>query len=293
MPMIGRRRPRPIRWPPRVDRSNHLVYLVIDSRTGENQEIEMSQIAKAQTFQSLHVKGKPVLLYNAWDAGSAKAIVGAGAPAVATSSWAVAASQGHTDGESLPISAVREIVRQIVRGVSVPVSVDFEGGYSVDESGLVANLEGLIGLGIVGINFEDRVVSGDGLHPIDHQARRIAAIRSAATKAGVPLFINARTDLFLGRGTPDPKDSLGDALARGKAYAAAGASGYFVPGLKDETLIARLCEQLDLPINVMILSGVPSPKRLGELGVARISWGNIPYADAMAGVERAAKAIYG
>jgi len=253
----------------------------------------MSQIEKAKTFLNLHSKGRPVLLYNAWDAGSAKAVVRAGASAVATSSWAMAAAHGHTDGESIPVSLVHEIVSRVVSAVEVPVSVDFEGGYSSSESGLSDNIERLLALGVVGINFEDRVVSGEGLHAIDHQARRIAAIRSAATKLGVPLFINARTDLFLGRGTPDPKDSMTAALERAAAYAAAGASGYFVPGLKDEGLIGRLCERVELPVNVMMMNGVPSPQRLGELGVARVSWGHMAYVDAMAGLERAAKSIYG
>jgi 2-methylisocitrate lyase-like PEP mutase family enzyme len=253
----------------------------------------MSQIDKAAKFQQLHVKGTPVVLYNAWDAGSAKAIVRAGASAVATSSWAVAAAHGHADAEDIPLALVHEIVRRVVSAVDVPVSVDFEGGYSASEAGVAANIAPLLALGVVGINFEDRVMNGEGLYAIDHQARRIAAIRAAATKAGVPLFINARTDLFLGRGTPDPKDSIADALARATAYAAAGASGFFVPGLKDEALIGQLCERVALPINLMMMNGVPAPERLAELGVARISWGATPYADAMAGVERAAKAIYG
>lgn len=252
----------------------------------------MSQIDKAIKFSNLHVKGTPVLLYNAWDAGSAKAAVRAGASAVATSSWAMAAAHGHTDGESIPVSLVREIVSRIASAVEVPVSVDFEGGYSASESGLSDNIARLLELGVVGINFEDRVVSGEGLYAVDVQARRIAAIRSAASKAGVPLFINARTDLFLGRGTPDPKDSMAAALDRGAAYAAAGASGYFVPGVKDEGLIGRLSERVELPVNVMMMSGVPSPKRLGELGVARVSWGHVPYVDAIASFERSAKAIY-
>jgi 2-methylisocitrate lyase-like PEP mutase family enzyme len=253
----------------------------------------MSQIDKATQFRSLHVKGSPVLLYNAWDTGSAKAIVKAGAPAIATSSWAVAAAHGYADGESIPLALVHEIVRRISSAVDVPVSVDFEGGYSADESGLADNVERLLDLGIVGINFEDRVVSGEGLYAIDRQARRIAAIRGAATRKGVPLFINARTDLFLGRGTPDPKDSLGAALERAAAYAAAGASGFFIPGLKDETLIGRICEAVELPVNVLMLNGVPAPQRLAQLGAARLSWGTMAYTDAMASLERAAKAIFG
>ena len=252
----------------------------------------MNVVDKANHFAKLHVRGAPVLLYNAWDAGSARAIAGAGAKAVATSSWAVAAAQGHSDGEDMPIALVHEVVQRIVTAVDVPVSVDFEGGYSEDEAGLSENVTRLVELGVIGINFEDRVVSGEGLYAIDRQARRIAAIRTAADKAGVPLFINARTDLFLGRGTPDPKDSVAAAIDRGAAFAAAGASGFFIPGLTDEVLIGRICGAVDLPVNVMMMTGAPSVQELAALGVARISWGNIPYVETMAALEAAAKRVF-
>jgi len=253
----------------------------------------MNQLDKAKRFAQLHVKGSPLLLYNAWDAGSAKAVMSAGAKAVATSSWAVAAAQGYSDGEDAPLELVEKIVGRIVAAVDAPVSVDFEGGYSEDETGLSENVARLLKLGVIGVNFEDRVIRGEGLHAIERQAHRIAAIRTAAERAGLPLFINARTDLFLGRGTPDPADSVAAALQRAAAYASAGASGFFVPGLKDEVLIGRICEGVDLPVNVMIMNGAPSLQRLSGLGVARISWGNIPYVEAMAGLERAARKIFG
>jgi 2-methylisocitrate lyase-like PEP mutase family enzyme len=253
----------------------------------------MSQVEKAKYFAGLHVKGAPVVLYNAWDAGSAKAIVTGGAKAVATSSWAVAAAQGFGDGEETPLAYVYDVARRITGTVDVPVSIDFEGGYSEDEAGLAENVTRLLETGIVGINFEDRVVRGDGLYPIERQGRRIAAVRAAADRAGVPLFINARTDLFLGRGTPDPADSIDAAIERATAYAAAGASGFFIPGLTDEALIARICERVELPVNVMMMTGAPSVTQLGQLGVARVSYGGIPYAEAMAELERAAAKMVG
>ena len=178
-------------------------------------EGEMNQVDKAKHFAQLHVKGSPVLLYNAWDAGSAKAVVGAGAKAIATSSWAVAAAQGYSDGEDAPVELVEEIAGRIVGAVDAPVSVDFEGGYSEDETGLSENVAHLLKLGVIGVNFEDRVIRGEGLYAIERQAHRIAAIRTAAEQAGLPLFINARTDLFLGRGTPDPADSVAAAPPAG------------------------------------------------------------------------------
>jgi len=240
----------------------------------------MKQSEKAARFAALHVKGAPLLLYNAWDAGSARSISEAGAKAIATSSWAVAEAQGYRDGEAIPVGLAEQIVGRIVDTIDLPVTVDFEGGYNEDEGGLAENVSRLLDLGVVGINFEDRVVKGTGLYPIDRQARRIAAIRAAAKKKGIDLFINARTDLFLGQ-EGDPAKSVGDALARAKAYAGAGASGLFIPGLQDDALIGQIRAGAELPVNVMVMDGVPSNGRLAELGVARISYGPIPYIRAM------------
>src|ERR1700744_3428913 len=128
---------------------------------------EMNQAEKAARFAELHVKGAPLLLYNAWDAGTAKSILDAGAKAIATSSWAVAEGQGYRDGESIPITFVEQIIARIVSTIDAPVSVDFEGGNSDDNGALAENVARLLELGIIGINFEDRVVQGAGLYPID------------------------------------------------------------------------------------------------------------------------------
>ena len=141
-----------------------------------------------------------MVLFNAWDAGSAKSIVAAGAQAIATSSWSVAEAQGYRDGEAIPIELAEQIIARIAATIDAPVSVDFEGGYSEDDGELAVNISRLLDLGVIGINFEDRVVKGSGLYNIDRQARRVAAIRRAAEQKGAGLFINARTDLFLGQG---------------------------------------------------------------------------------------------
>jgi 2-methylisocitrate lyase-like PEP mutase family enzyme len=247
----------------------------------------MNRSEKAALFAKLHVKGNPLVLYNAWDAGSAKAILEAGGKAIATSSWSVAAAHGYQDGEAIPLGFLQQIVTRIAATIDAPVSADFEGGYSEDESGLAENIARLLDSQIVGINFEDRRVNGEGLYPIDRQAKRIAAIRSAARKKGVDLFINARSNVFFGTG--DPTALMADAIARATAYAAAGASGFFVPGLVDDTLIGRLCESTELPVNVMVMEGVPSATRLGSLGVARISYGPIPYLRAMTSLGEQAR----
>jgi 2-methylisocitrate lyase-like PEP mutase family enzyme len=247
----------------------------------------VDQIKKADEFAALHVKGEPVILYNAWDAGSAKAIIGAGAKAIATSSWSVAAALGYEDGEDLPLSLAEHVIRGIVTTVNVPVTVDFEGGYSDDDQKLASNITKLLELGVIGINFEDRVVKGTGLYGIDRQAKRIAAIRRAAEQRGISFFINARTDVFLGNG-----GDVEEALRRAEAYAGAGASGFFIPGVTDPGLIQRIVEEVALPVNVMVMDGVPSNDKLAKLGVSRVSYGPIPYIDAMGALQKKAAKVF-
>jgi len=248
----------------------------------------MNQSEKAKRFAELHVEGTPLLLYNAWDAGSAKAISAAGAKAIATSSWSVAEAQGYRDGESIPIALAQQIVARIVATIEAPVTVDFEGGYSEDDGELADNVLRLLDLGVIGINFEDRIVKGSGLYSVDRQARRIGAIRKAAEQKGVDLFINARTDVFFEHGE-GAAQAVSEALDRAKAYAAVGATGFFVPGLVDDALIGQICEGVSLPVNVMVMDGVPSNARLSELGVARISYGPIPYIRAMKALGQEAR----
>lgn len=250
----------------------------------------MQQKARAQHLASLHVKGNPLVLYNAWDAGSAKAIAGAGVPVIATSSWAVAAAHGYEDGESMPLSLVEQIAARIVGAVDVPVTVDVEGGYSDDPQTCAQNVARLVDLGVAGINFEDRIVAGTGLHAIKAQCERITAIRRMAEARGIPLFINLRTDLFFDPGVV-PMAGLAEARERAKAYADAGASGYFVPGLVDLRAIAELCNTIDLPVNVMTMPGLPDARVLADAGVARISHGPGPYLQAMEAVRVAAQGI--
>jgi 2-methylisocitrate lyase-like PEP mutase family enzyme len=251
----------------------------------------MNQVEKAKRFAKLHVKGSPLVLYNAWDAGSAKVIHHAGAKAVATSSWSVAAAQGYEDGEEMPLELVETIVARIAATVDVPVTADFEGGYSDNDTVLAKSISQLLHLGVIGINFEDRVVKGKGLYDIEKQAHRIAAIRKAADESGVALFINARTDIFFEHGD-NPASVMDEALERAKAYAAAGASSFFIPGLMNEKLIERICKEAPLPVNVMVMEGVPSNTRLTKLGVSRISYGPIPYLDAMEALRKKAKGVH-
>jgi 2-methylisocitrate lyase-like PEP mutase family enzyme len=251
----------------------------------------MNQASKASRLAELHTQGTPLILYNAWDAGSAKAIAEAGASAIATGSWSVAAAQGYGDGEEIPFELAAQIIARIASTVDLPVTADFEGGYTDDDGQLTDNISHLLDLGIVGINFEDRVVKGSGLYDIDRQAARIAAIRKVAAARGIPLFINARTDLFLGQGN-DPESTIDAALDRADAYAAAGASGFFIPGLQQDSLIARISESTNLAVNVMVMSGVSPNDRLAEIGVRRISYGPLPFINTMSALGKEAAKLY-
>ena len=253
----------------------------------------MDQKEKATAFAGLHQKGNPVIIYNIWDAGTAKAVADAGAKALGTGSWSVAAAQGYADGENLPMEALLSTAKSIASAVELPLSVDFEGGYAEDPAELAKNVAKVIDAGAIGVNFEDQVVGGSGVYPISRQAERIRAIRSLADSRGIPLFINARTDLFLQEGDRTKHAALLDeAVARARAYAEAGGNGFFAPGLADEELIRKLCEASPVPVNIMMMPGVSAPKRLGELGVARVSYGPGPYRAMMAKLKEDAAAVF-
>jgi 2-methylisocitrate lyase-like PEP mutase family enzyme len=250
----------------------------------------MTTADKYRAFAALHVKGDPLVLFNCWDAGSAAVIASAGAKALATGSWSVAEANGYRDGEQLPFDLVVANAARIVRATDLPVSIDIEGGYGAAPETVAASARSVADVGAIGCNFEDRVVAGEGLYPVAEQAARIAAMRAAVGEA---FFINARTDVFLSAPAETHDDGkLDDAIARAHAYADAGASGFFAPGLVDERLIERLVQASSLPVNIMMFPGVPDHARLASLGVARISHGPGPYRLAMAAVETAAREVY-
>ncbi|MBB3521752.1 isocitrate lyase/phosphoenolpyruvate mutase family protein [Rhizobium sp. BK456] len=253
----------------------------------------MNQIEKAKAFAALHKKGDPIVLYNIWDAGTAKAVTEAGAKALATGSWSVAAAHGFADGEKLPMQVLVETAKSITAVIDLPLSVDFEGAYSAEPEGAAANAARLVDVGAIGINFEDRVVAGEGLYPVESQSARIRAIRAMADGRDIPFFINARTDLFLAEGDLAKHAGLVDeAIERGRAYAAAGGNGFFVPGLIDPALIEKICAASSLPVNIMIRAGAPDVKTLAKLGVGRISYGPGPYRSMMEKLKQEAAAIY-
>lgn len=248
-------------------------------------------MSKFAVFAALHVPGTPLVLFNAWDAGSAKAVAEAGAKAIATGSWSVAAAHGVSDAEGLPMEIAIANAREIVGAVDLPVTIDFEGGYATDPAAVAANVMRLAETGAVGCNFEDQVIGGDGLHPTDRQAAKIAAIRAAV---GPEFFINARTDIFL-KTKPATHDAakVTDALDRARAYADAGASGFFVPGLVDLALLEKVTAGSPLPVNAMVFPGSPTREEWGAAGVARISHGPGPYRGAMAWLADATRDAMG
>jgi 2-methylisocitrate lyase-like PEP mutase family enzyme len=249
----------------------------------------MTAAAKFERFTSLHVPGNPVVLYNIWDVGSAQAVVRAGAKALATGSHPVADANGFQDGQDVPIDFALANAERIAMAVELPLTVDFEGAYSIDSEEGGRNVARLAATGAVGCNFEDQVIGGEGVHPTELQVRRIAAIRAAV---GDAFFINARTDLFLKASTYD--DALVDqVIERGKAFADAGASGFFVPRLSDAGQVERVVREVPLPLNLIAFPGAPPKSEWASAGVARISHGPFPHRALMKQLEDAGREAIG
>lgn len=241
-----------------------------------------TQIERANLLKNLHVKGDPLILFNIWDAGSAQAIQETGAKVIATGSWSVATAHGYEDGEKLPFDLAIANLKRIIAKVNLPVTFDLEGGYGQSPDEVKKSITKVIEAGAVGINFEDQVIDGKELYSIEDQCARIKAIRYEAERVSIPIFINARTDIFLKSDSVNLNDDLlEEALKRAFAYTEAGANGFFVPGLKNIKHIKKLCKLLRIPLNIMVLPDTPSLKQLAELGVARISYGPGPYCQAM------------
>jgi 2-methylisocitrate lyase-like PEP mutase family enzyme len=240
------------------------------------------------TFAELHVPGNPLILFNAWDAGSAQAIARGGAKAIATSSASVAEANGLTDGQEVSMDFALANAKRIIASVDLPVTIDFEGGYADDPQSVERNAALLGATGAIGCNFEDQVVGTDRLYPIEDQAARIAAVRRAVEP---DFFINARTDVFMKTPMNAHDESLVDrTLERARAYADAGANGFFVPLLADLKLLERMCANSPLPVNFMTFPGCPSIADVAATGIARISYGPFPYRDLMKELEEATRA---
>ncbi|WP_374448418.1 isocitrate lyase/phosphoenolpyruvate mutase family protein [Stella sp.] len=222
--------------------------------------------AQAEAFHALHGEGQFLVLANAWDAGSARLIESLGAPAIATTSSGVSWARGYADGHALPLPTLLATIADIARVLEVPLTTDIEGGFSDDPVAVGRLVGDVVAAGAVGINLED------GTTAPDRFAAKIAAAREAGAAAGVRVFVNARTDVFL-RGLAPEGERVAEVLRRAGLYKAAGADGLFVPGARADADIAAIAAGAGLPLNIMAQPGVPPARRLRELGARRLSAG--------------------
>jgi len=221
----------------------------------------------AEQFHRLHAGPELLILANAWDAASARVIESLGARAIATTSAGVAWTHGYPDGDALPLDALVASVRAIARVIRVPLSVDFEGGYSQDPAIVADKIAAIIDAGAVGINLEDAAGGAELL------ARKITAVKSAAARRGVNLFVNARTDVYLRALAPEA-DRVAETLARAARYRDAGADGIFVPRAIAPDEIRALVAGVGLPLNLLATPRLPPAAELTALGVRRLSAGS-------------------
>jgi methylisocitrate lyase len=249
------------------------------------------QARKAEQFRALHIPGTPLILFNVWDAGSAKAVAGAGAKAIATGSWSVANANGFADGEKIPLALAIGNLRRIIAATDLPVTVDLESGYGDTPEAVGETVALAIEAGAIGCNLEDSFPANGKLRETADQAARIRCARKAAGAGDVRFFINARTDVFFQRPAEQHNQSMVvEAIERARAFAEAGADGIFAPGLAEIDLIARLGEASPLPVNIMMGDATPPVRALAQVGVARLSYGPHPYLMAMKALEEAARA---
>jgi len=244
-----------------------------------------STAAKAATLRALHADPELLVLVNVWDAVSA-AVVAAEPQtrALATAGHSIAATYGYGDGEQIPLDLALQMVGRIVEAAGdLPVTADLDGGFG-DPAETVRRA---IAVGVAGANVEDQ------LRPLAEAAANVEAILAAADAEGVPFSLNARTDAFV-RGGDRPREVvLADAVERGRAYLAAGATTVFVPGPLDEAAVTQLVEAFGpQKLSVIGLPGVPSQAKLAELGVARITYGPLTQRVALTALQDAARGIY-
>lgn len=249
------------------------------------------ELKKAEAFRAMHSEGEVLLLPNVWDVASARIVEEAGFPAIATTSAGIAFAQGFPDGQKIPPERMLAAIADIASAVKVPVTADVEAGYGGKPEDAARTARNVIEAGAVGMNFED--ATGDAAHPLTDlqlQLERIAAIRETGASLGVPLVLNARTDVYLLQ-VGDPANRYEDALRRLRAFRDAGADCVFVPGLTQRETIARFVADLQCPLNILAVPGSPSVSELKALGVRRISLGSGPMRAALGLLRRLAQEL--
>ncbi|MGH3823321.1 MAG: isocitrate lyase/PEP mutase family protein [Pseudonocardiaceae bacterium] len=237
-----------------------------------------------KTFRALHVPGRPLLMPNPWDAGTAKLLASLGFQALATTSSGHAATLGRLDGAVTRGEALAHAA-SIVAAVDVPVSADLENGFADDPDAVFATVTDAIGVGLAGCSIED--FSGHSIYDAKLAVERVAAAVNAA-RTGAGLVLTARAENYL-RGNPD----LADTIARLQAYQEAGAEVLYAPGLTSLDDIRIVVASVDRPVNVLTFPGVGTVAELGELGVARISVGGAFSQVALAALTRAGRELLG
>jgi 2-methylisocitrate lyase-like PEP mutase family enzyme len=250
-----------------------------------------TQAEKAHKLLALHHASHILVLPNAWDVASARIFEDAGFPAIATSSAGVANSLGYPDGQNISRDEMLEVVARIARAVSVPVTADMEAGYGKTPEDLAQTAIAIVEAGAVGCNIEDLVSEGaKELFPIALQQQKLRAMVEAAKKRGVPLVINARTDIFLEE-IGEPATRAERTIERLNAYRDAGAESLFAPGVKDPATIGQIARGVRGPLNILATVGAPPVRELEKLGVARVSIGSGPMRACMGLTLRIAKHI--
>ena len=243
--------------------------------------------AQCDLLRSLHRPGAPLLLPNAWDVATARAVIAAGFPVVATTSAGVAGALGYEDHEGAPGDEMLAAAARIASGVDVPVTVDAEAGYGMEPAALVAALKSA---GAAGCNLEDTDHTDETLRDPGRHAEWLNAVREAASADDYPLVINARVDVFLGPflasgGAGSQGELVPEALRRANAYLEAGVDCVYPITLWETDALRRFNSEVSGPVNVVRLPQAPSLAELAELGVARVSWGHLLYRGAVAQFE--------
>jgi 2-methylisocitrate lyase-like PEP mutase family enzyme len=230
-------------------------------------------VQKAERLRALHHGDRILVLPNVWDAGGARMLEWLGYPAVATASWSVACSLGYDDRQTITLDAMLDAVGRVARAVQVPVTADMEWGYAEQPEEVAANMRRVLQAGAVGINLEDSIREGEILFPMEFQCDRIRAVREMARQEGVPLFINARTDVFIPVVPGTEEEKVDEALRRGKAYLEAGGDCFYPILLGDLDALTRLRAALQAPINVFAPTSRATLRELEAAGIARVSLG--------------------
>jgi len=232
------------------------------------------QAEKAERFRKLHGGPRILALPNVWDAASARILEEAGDPAIATSSAGVAFSLGYPDGQRISREQMLEVVARIAHAVRVPVTADMESGYGTTVKDMVETARAVVAAGAIGMNLEDVTGDDESSHvDLALQVEKIRAIKETSASQGVPLVLNARTDIYL-MPIGEEATRFERAVERLRAYRKAGADCLFAPGVSDRDTIAKLVKAIGAPLNILMSTGCPSLAELEKIGVARASAGS-------------------